>query len=308
MKYIFKGYTYGKLLRIAKNYEAFIPRQFQEEMKGIADVISDLKYEDILLQNCFLDILYGYLIPKYTKKRILNHFEFGCTSFGVINHNKPLLGQNFDFPIFFKPTASFVHLITPELSEIFLLRFGSLLSLPIGINKFSVSVRVNVIKTYKKAVTTIPTSILSRLAFEKSENAEEFFRITANNRRSGSCNLLISDKSKIIAMEALPRYYLRENVTNVIVKSNTFNSKSLQKYLLDGKYSKKRQQYAESQLKESYENNNGRLIDKDLLKIMSDDPIICRLNWFKPMTLAFLTNKYFGLGNPKTDKHGLVPL
>ena len=307
-KYLFKGYTYGKLLKIAKNYEVFIPRQFQQEMKGIADVISDITYEDILLQNCFFDILYGYIIPKNPKKRFSKQYEFGCTSFGAISHNKPLIGQNFDYPIFFKPTASFVHLITPELSEIFSLRLGSLLSLPMGINRFSVSVRVNIIKSYMKAVRTIPTSIISRLALEKSINVEEFFRIITNNRRSGSCNLIISDNSKIIAMETLPRYYLREEVEDIIVKSNTFNSRYFQKYLLDPKYSKKRQQYAESQLKESYEENNGRLTEKDLLKIMADDPIICRLNWFKPMTLAFLTNEYFGLGNPKNDKLGMVPL
>jgi hypothetical protein len=92
------------------------------------------------------------------------------------------------------------------------------------------------------------------------------------------------------------------------VKTNTFVSNSLQKYLLDKSYSKKRQLYAEKCLERLFAEKFDEITDLDLLKILSDRPKINRKNPFEHMTLAFLTDKYFGVGNPKDDKAGLVPI
>jgi predicted choloylglycine hydrolase len=308
LKFLLKAYTYKKLVKIAREYEPFIPQIHIEEMHGIADAILELKFEDILLQNCFLDIFYGFLLPNYSKSKKLRKFDFGCTSLGANTPLGPFLAQNFDFPSFLKNSASFVFTKTPNANEIFSLRLGGQLSLPMGINSGGLSIRVNVVKSSHKGLITIPNCVKARISLERFSNAERLLEFLGNYGSSSSGNLLISDNSKLIAMEVLPKGYIRENVNNIVVRSNTFISDLIQKYLINKNYSKKRQKYAENLLKNKYELKKGNITDSDFLGILADDPIICRLNFFKPMTLAFLTEKYFGLGNPKKNNPGIVPI
>jgi hypothetical protein len=126
IKYILKRFSYTKLQVMARRYERFIPKHCQIEMKGMADAIDDADYDDILLQNCFMDIMYGDLIPNNYIDGDFQDFDLGCTSLGIKRNNNPLIGQNFDYPFFFRPMASFVHLISPYNSEIFSLRLGGI--------------------------------------------------------------------------------------------------------------------------------------------------------------------------------------
>ena len=306
LKYISKKYTYQIFIKISKPYEKFIPKDLILEMKGMADAIKGISYEDILLQNCFLDILYGQLIPKDIHNPILHSFHLGCTSFGVINTKSVLTGQNFDFAIIFKPTLSFVLLKMPNKPDIFSLRLGSLLSLPAGMNSFGVCVNVNIVKSRVEGTISIPASIRSRMAFETSKNAEDCYKFLINSHNTASYNLLISDNSKIIAVECLPINYIREDVINKVVRSNTFISNSIQKLLIKQNYSKKRQKYAEIRLNEAY--GNKKLTNEELINLLADEPIICRIKPYKSMTIAFLTKIYFGIGNAKHNGLGRVPL
>jgi hypothetical protein len=307
-KFFLKTYTYKKLIKLAKHYEPFIPQVHIDEMYGIADAITELEYNDILLQNCFLDIFYGFLQPKYSKSEKLKKFEIGCTSIGAFTHNGPMIAQNFDFPLFLKPTAVFVHVKMPHVNEVFSLRLGAQLSVPMGINSCGLSLRVNVVKSNHKGLITIPNTIKARIGLERFCTAEKFFDFLRSYGSSSSGNLLISDNSRLIAMEVLPKGFIRENVKKIVVRSNTFISDLIQKYLISNTYSKKRQRYAESMLREKFDKKDGRMNDNDFLGILADDPIICRSNIFKPMTLAFLTENYFGLGNPKKNNPGIVPI
>ena len=90
LKYIPKNFSYKKFKKMAKLYEKFIPKNFQLEMKGVADAIRGISYGDILLQNCFFDIFYGHLIPNDKHNPIFDSYEMGCTSFGALNQNNPL--------------------------------------------------------------------------------------------------------------------------------------------------------------------------------------------------------------------------
>ncbi|MBD3193535.1 MAG: hypothetical protein GF317_00665 [Candidatus Lokiarchaeota archaeon] len=308
LKLIWKGITYRKLQKISKLYERFIPKYLRMEMLGISDSILDIDYDDILLQNCFMDILYGYIIPNISiDGELLRKLELGCTSFGVITQKGPLTAQNFDYSLFFKPTATFVHLITPRLTEIFSLRLGALLSLPIGMNNWGLSLRVNVVRSRKAGLISIPCSIMSRIALERCQDAEAFYSLQTKYGGTGSYNLLISDSQRLIALEGLSNLIVREDILENVVKSNTFLTKRFQNYLVDLKYSKTRQEYSEKRIQSLYKHGNGVISDKNLIKILSDNPIICRENPIEPVTLAFLTNKYFGLGNPKENSLGLVP-
>ncbi|MHA1668956.1 MAG: C45 family autoproteolytic acyltransferase/hydrolase [Promethearchaeota archaeon] len=307
LKYITKRHTYQKFISMAQEYEKFIPKYLRQEMQGMADALENISYEDILLQNCFLDILYGQLIPMNNYDLALHSYDFGCTSFGVINQNSTLTGQNFDLAVMFKPTLTFALIKMPNKPDIFSLRTGALLSLPVGRNSYGVALNVNVVKNSMKGAISIPCSIKARLAFEKGNNAEISYHFIISTPSPTSGNLLIADESKIIALEILPFEYKREDVTNTIVRSNTFTSDSSQKYLIKPKYSKKRQRYAEKQINEAYNNNKG-LTDDGLLNLLADHPIICRMKYLRSKTIAFNTKLYFGLGNPYQNKPGIIPL
>jgi predicted choloylglycine hydrolase len=308
LKYVLKTFTYKKLTKLAKNYEPFIPQIYIDEMHGIADAITELSYEDILLQNCFLDIFYGILLPKYSKNKNLSQFEVGCTSLGAITPKGPITAQNFDFPLFLKNAAAFVHVKTPQKKELFSLRLGAQLSLPIGINSNGLSIRVNVVKSKPIGLITLPNTVKARIALERFDDVEELSNFLENYGSTSSGNLLISDNSQLIAMEVVPKGFIRENVINTVVRSNTFISHLIQNYLINKNYSKKRQTYTEMLLTEKFKEKSGSITNSDFLAILANDPIICRLNIFKPMTLAFITEKYFGLGNPKKNNPGIVPI
>jgi len=306
LKYIPKRYTYQKFISMAQEYEKFIPRYLQQEMHGMADALENISYGDILLQNCFFFFFYGQLIPMDNYDLALHSYDFGCTSFGVINQNSTLTGQNFDLPVFFKPTLTFTLIKMPNKPDIFSLRLGALLSLPVGRNSHGVALNVTVVKNRMKGAISIPCSIKARMAFETGNNAETLYNFMISRPSPTSGTLLIADESKIIALEILPSKYKREDVTDIIIRSNTFISDSLQKFLIKPKYSKKRQRYAEKQLNEVYNNNKG-LTDDGLLNLLADNPIICRMKYRRSKTIAFNTNLYFGLGNPNQNKPGIIP-
>jgi isopenicillin-N N-acyltransferase-like protein len=77
----------------AKALEKFIPQEYKEEMKGIADG-SGLAYSDVLIMHTFLDVL-SY--PKFFKKGFKT-----CTNFVVLNEateNSQLIhGRNLSWP------------------------------------------------------------------------------------------------------------------------------------------------------------------------------------------------------------------
>ena len=59
---------YDSLLLIARDYLEFIPWYQQQEFQGLADGASNvletpIAFQDILLQNCWLDIFYGQISP-----------------------------------------------------------------------------------------------------------------------------------------------------------------------------------------------------------------------------------------------------
>ncbi|TFF88434.1 MAG: hypothetical protein EU550_01305 [Promethearchaeota archaeon] len=308
IKYILKRFSYSKLREMARRYERYIPKHCQIEMKGMADAVDDVDYDDILLQNCFMDIMYGDLIPNNYVDGDFQDFDLGCTSLGIKRKNNPLIGQNFDYPFFFRSAASFVHLISPNNSEIFSLRLGGMLSLPVGINSSGLSLRINVIKSNLPANPSMPATIKSRIGLEFSRNSVDFYSFLINQKNSASCNLMIADKSYLYALECLPKFFVKKEIKNYVVNSNTYTSLEFQTYLINKDYSKERQDYTENRLKEMYEIKGDYINDDDMLEILKDFPIICRNNPFKPMTLAFLTNKYFGLGGPDDHEPGLVPL
>ncbi len=57
-------------------------------------------------------------------------------------------------------------------------------------------------------------------------------------------------------------------------------------------------------------NGPRRLEEKDIINILATKPVICRTpkKISESRTLAFITNDYFGIGNPADDPRGFIPL
>ncbi|MHA1775199.1 MAG: C45 family autoproteolytic acyltransferase/hydrolase [Promethearchaeota archaeon] len=314
-------YTYKHFLEMAREYEDSIPDEylrdsykigtFIDEIQGMADSLNGISFEDIFLQNCFIDIVYGELIP--FGARIPQDYDFGCTSMGIfyssLDKSPPqvLIGQNFDFNITFKPTLSFVLHKVANHPRIFSLRLGGMLSIPTGLNEWGLYSCINVVKTNISANYTIPSGVLSRLAFTFCKDVESAYNLVYQQPASNGYNLMFRDPSKIIACETLPLEHNRYDIGSWFATSNTFIDEKFQQYLVLPNYSKDRQRLGESLLKEAYDNHPNL---KTIPSLLAKKPIICRtpLNVAESRTLAFLTNDYFGIGNPADHPWGFIPL
>ena len=118
---------------------------------------------------------------------------------------------------------------------------------------------------------------------------------------------IIANKSNLIALQSLPENQTVTYPSTIVVQSNTFREPLWQDTLIDPMYSKDRQIYAENLIDSVY--NNNELTNEELLDILRDQPVICRneKGIFGTGTLAFMTTKSFGLGNPN-GKIGVTPI
>lgn len=315
-------YTYKHFLDMAREYEDSIPDEFLrdsdkigtyiDEIQGMADSLKGISFEDIFLQNCFIDIVYGELIP--FGARIPQDYDFGCTSMGIYypspdKESPPLvlIGQNYDFNVTFKPTLSFVLHKVAHHPRIFSLRMGGMLSIPTGLNELGLYSCVNVVKSNVSANYTIPSGIISRIVFTFGKDVESAYNLVYQQPASNGYNLMLRDPSKIIACETLPLEHNRYDIKSWFATSNTFIDEKFQQHLVLPEYSKERQKLAEKLLEESYQNHPNF---KTIPRLLSKKPIICRtpVNVAESRTLAFLTNDYFGIGNPADHPWGFIPV
>ncbi|MHA1519083.1 MAG: C45 family autoproteolytic acyltransferase/hydrolase [Promethearchaeota archaeon] len=321
-----KGYNYSRFIEMANGYEDAIPDQFLrhekgvgnviDEIQGMADSLNGISFEDIFVQNCFIDIVYGELIP--FGANVPQEYEFGCTSFGAVRYSKDednpkeehrqvFIGQNFDFNLTFKPTLSFVMHKVAHHPKIFCLRMGGILALPTGVNEWGQRACITVVKSNVSATYTIPTGVLTRLSLTYARDAESAYDFACAYPAPNAFNLMLADDENLISCETLPKEHIRYDVDSWFASSNTFIDEEFQQYLTLPNYSKERQKIAEKLISEAYDKGISR---KDIIKILATKPVICRApsKITESRTLAFITNEYFGIGNPADDPRGFIPL
>lgn len=309
--FFWRGMTYKKCIDYAlhsiepmRNYEEnhnnFKP--LLDEMHGMADAIQGISYEDVLLQNYFIELLYGILTPTF-RYSVPDTFQVGCTALGSFDHTgKPLIGQNFDFNRLTRTYSSFVHHRLPETPEVFSFRVGGMLSLPAAKTTNNLMMNVSVVKTRFPSNPIVGTGIRTRWGLENHEKAREMYLALEKEKDALGYNLLISDKKELYALEVTDYGIIAERVKKTAVRTNTFLSDEFQKYLWVSRYSKRRQKYAEKLLSQRYNKGPKGITEKDLLDILSDNPKICRLK-----TTAYITPQHFGIGRPCKQKHGEIP-
>ncbi|MFX1274896.1 MAG: C45 family autoproteolytic acyltransferase/hydrolase [Promethearchaeota archaeon] len=325
---LFSGYgiPYDYLRDLANLYKPYIPEDYITEMQGMADVLDfqGIIFDDILLQNCFIDIYYGQLVPQLSGSP-RPPLEIGCT--GMASKNKDgsvTIGQNFDFSQFLHPTLSFVlHQIKGK-PAIFSLRMGGMLGLPMGKNSKGIISTVNVVETIIIGSIDVPSTSRTRLGFENSKSAEEFFDYLNISTLPVSYNSIYADKkSNVIGTQNIPNLSLKEEIEvgEFLVRSNTYITEEFKPYLLDPSYSVNRQNKAEELVGESFVDEKLSLYE--LINILqykdNTDASICRIGSIDPVetqTGAFMACRQFrifgfgifGLGNALESNWGIIPI
>lgn len=326
------GITYNDFIAMAYAYEPYIPQEYKDEMQGMVDGINALEleapyfvpilgagfdfpinptltYMDLVLQNCFLDIFYEWLMPL----SYLSNIDMGCTAFASKNDDGTILSQNFDFGVPFYPSLSWVCTDLKGVDRIFCLRMGGGLCIPCGIDQDGVKMVINVVETYALGeLGGIPANIISRMAWEQGETAQEVADIIIGGYDSASFNMFVADDTEIFDIELIANssftqmfgfgnivtHYSCENMDDVAVNSNTFLSERAM-FLLDPTYSLDRQAYAEDQLELA--KDDGIVTGDELLAIQSDFPVVFRTIEPPHQSLTsafFVSDGSFGLVDP----------
>ena len=138
-------------------------------MRGMADGASQgsgwpVSFDDILVQNCFLDMAYGHWIPQ----GLLKWGYGGCTDVGARNVvGSIFLGQNLDYPKIMDldapfPSMSFVHMKYRGAYESFGCRMGGMLSLPTIKTAANLTILVTIIESNVAADYSMPAVIVAR--------------------------------------------------------------------------------------------------------------------------------------------------
>lgn len=302
--------SYFQLEQRAKQYLSYIPIEQKDEMRGLADGSTNsfgfpITFTDILIQNTFLDIFYGQIIPENP------NLVLGCTAIVSKNDGGSIMyGQNFDFINLFSSTISFVLHKLGSHPSVFGIRFGATLNIPMGKNEHNVTSLVTVVRSTIHSVLTIPTSCRARLAFESSTSADEFLNnliIQYGFIQPAGMVVNIIDQNKFYKIEVVPNDFFIDE-PNYSIATNTFLNSSWQEFLQDPLYSKDRQTEAESIFSDKYE--DFCLTYEELIEILKDEPYICQRNggMTDVGTIAFFTINGFGLGNLQSDNVGLLPI
>lgn len=318
---------YEYLMLLASYYLPYIPSDYITEMQGMSDALISLgiTFEDILIQNTFMDIYYGQLIPLlsgYPQPPI----EIGCTAIGVKNEGglTTTIGQNFDFAQFLHPTLAWVKHKVGDQQTIFSLRMGAMIGLPTGKNSKGVISLVNVVETIITGSFGLPATVRTRLAFEGASNLNEFFTLIYADNFPASFNLVVGDKQlNVVGAEHIPNTYTSTtlNIGEFIVKTNTFLTPEFRPFLVSQEYSMNRQYKAEELVSNAIA--DGSLSLPELITILQfkdgTDASICRNDSTNPLesqTGAFMGVRstkwfnwgFFGLGNLLDNNAGIIPL
>ncbi len=279
-EWIVKRYLFWKLGKMEK----YVPQEFIEELKGMADSITEkeVDYREILLYHAMRDI--GQVLA--------------CSSFVALpqtTKNKELIyGRNFDF----LKGSSLENLVTfyePDKGNSFVsIGWPGMIGVVSGMNDKGLI--VGILTAYSKDVSFdgIPSCFLTRKVLQYANNIKEAEEIIIKSKRTGPNIILLTDEKEALIIEcSATKYALRKPQDGLLCSSNHFLSaiyerdKKRRKTLESGD-SEKRYKRMERLLKE----NSGQIDIEYGIKILGDDVILKENTLhsviFLPRTLEFL--------------------
>jgi hypothetical protein len=276
-----------------------------------------VSFEDILLQNVFLDAMYGHVIPDY-----YINLQMGCTAVAAQNEDGTfMIGQNFDYPHIIGrkgplTAVSFVHTKLTGVAEIFGLRMGGMLSLPVARTGNGLTMVITVIETNITSDYAKPSVIVVREALETATNIDECIDFFFNqNYLTCGFSSIITNQTHLVGVQGHSLDYRLNNNDSMTYTNRFVYDDWNEQYFPDEDFSLTRQQYATRLTKERFEPDNTLTYDEliEILGTTEDGPegefsAPCYDNGlFGDASLAVFTNNSFAIGTVH-DGLGTIPI
>ena len=279
-EWIIKKYLFWKLGKMEK----YVPEEFVEELKGMADSITEreVDYREILLYHAMRDI--GQVLA--------------CSGFVILpqaaKNEELIYGRNFDF----LKGGTLENLVTfyePDKGNSFVsIGWPGMIGVVSGMNDEGLT--VGLLTAYSKDVSFdgMPSCFLMRKVLQYANNVEEAKEIIIQSKRTGPNIFLLADEKEALVVEcSATKYALRKPQGGLLYSSNHFLSSIYEKdkkrkKALESGDSEKRYEKMEKLLKE----NSGQIDVEYGIKILRED-IVLKENTlhsviFCPRTLEFL--------------------
>ncbi|MFX1488585.1 MAG: C45 family autoproteolytic acyltransferase/hydrolase [Promethearchaeota archaeon] len=319
------GLSYDTALYYALAYLEKIPDKYIFEMQGIADGIDivnipfmgqvyeiSIDFIDVLAQNCFWDIYYGTILPMLTGYPQTPLIAGGCTAVAARSYRKTIFAQTIDLSLLMKPTGSWVYTKING-NKFFSFRVGSMLAMG-GVNKWGLSVSVNLLEVFNYGCSGIPLSIIYRSILENTKSIRQAKEIILSNNFTLGWNYILRNKRNLLAIETIPNSYSVERIrkSSFTFDANIYENSLFKMFMIyPTKYLPRYNRVSE--LCQSL-SQDGSLNLYDLFKIYTDPLISRRFSTENPMEVGTVSsffldqrnNVYFCLGNPIDSNLGVI--
>lgn len=279
-EWIVKKYLFWKLEKMEK----YIPEEFIEELKGMADSVTEreVDYREILLYHAMRDI--GQVLM--------------CSSFAVLpqaaKDRELIYGRNFDF----LKGGTLENLVTfyePDKGNSFVsIGWPGMIGVVSGMNNRGLTIGILTAYSSDVSFDGIPSCFLMRKVLQYANNVEEAKEIIIKSKRTGPNIFLLADENEALVIEcSATKYALRKPQGGILFSSNHFLSPvykedEKRKKALKSGDSEARCKRMEELLKKRY----GQIDIEYGIKILRDDVVLKENTLhsviFLPRTLEFL--------------------
>ncbi len=221
------GASQETLAKGSKVLEKFIPQEYIEEMKGIAEG-AGVPYEKVLYSNTFLDVVSANWVG--VKPTCSNFAAFpGMSKDGAVVH-----GRNLEWSADEKVAKmNTVFFITPEKGTPFVtLSWPGVAGALTGMNASRISMGEMTSMSSEATLEGTPIMIQLRALIERSKNLEDAYKILSDMPRTTGYNVLVTDgkiNSGFIAEMTASRILRIEPKDGFLMHTNHFVDKELSK-------------------------------------------------------------------------------
>ena len=196
-------------------YRRYIPDEYLEEIRGVADG-AGVSRRFVLLVNVFDDLT----------------SLLACSAFCVVgNNNTTLLGRNLDYPVFTEPmcrlTTLFVH--RPHKGLMFLtVGWPGYIGALSAMNSTGLSLASLAVPAHDKSMKGIPTGILYRECIQYSETMDELIERLTSARRTIGNNVIVASPEEMCVVEvSARRYSVRTTRERFITVTNHYKTREM---------------------------------------------------------------------------------
>lgn len=175
-----EGYREQDLIRIGEHYDRFIPDEYREEMRGIAQG-SGMPYEKILVINTFADAVVGKT-PR------------ACSALAVKTSHGLLVGRNLDWINHrVAHRSGVVFLLHPkDRNAILSVSWPGLVGVVTGMNNQGLCLSLNLAFAGDLEPNAMPCLLRLRQTLETQQSLEEAMRLQTSEPRTIAMNLMIA--------------------------------------------------------------------------------------------------------------------